>query len=278
VKRTDAFGSILRTTLRHMRVIFLLALFFFSPSFPAQNDSVDSVDTLDTEVKVDKVADSIPPPVVRHKDNYLNEHVGENKFDREKWKKAIRNIDYTEKATPPKQEERESSKSFSSSPPLFTGPAFKYIFVGAVLLALMFLLFKLFTGRVGNKRVPSEKIISSLEDIEEISLVSESELERLLREALDRGDYKTAIRIYYVSSLRELAEKGIIQWKKEKTNCDYVLELGAASQYKVFKDLTLLFERIWYGDVILVKADYLQVEPLFKSFTDAVKSIPKLEK
>lgn len=252
-------------------------------------------DTLSEQTAEPVIQEEAPAPAVQpiehKKDDYLEKPVEKKEFDRKKWDDARRGMNYDENTPPPPakepdpkkedgdQEPVDSSSDYSVSAPSGTGvPVLKYVLVIAIIILLVFLLVKVFAGQSWNKRIPSEKTIATIEDIEEISMVPESELERLLREALGRRDFKMAIRIYYVFALRELSEKGLIKWKKDKTNREYLMELSALSQYPVFRDLTILFERIWYGDIELVETDYRRVEPLFKSFTDAVKLNKPLEK
>ena len=52
-----------------------------------------------------------------------------------------------------------------------------------------------------------------------------TELQRLLKDALDQGDYRGAIRIYFIFILRALSKKKWIQWEKEKTNFSYLVEM-----------------------------------------------------
>ena len=203
-------------------------------------------------------------------DTYLKEPFTVIKFDREKWKAAKKGIDYSDVDPPKKKKQTETFTWFSGST-LFSGDVVKFIFVTIVILLLAFLLFKIFSGRLSNKKVVNDKSIVSVEDIEDISLVPESELERLLKEALNRKDFNEAIRIYYVFIIRELSEKELIRWKKEKTNRDYVSELREMAHYGIFRELTLLFERVWYGDILLQEADYSRVGPRFKSFADTIK-------
>jgi hypothetical protein len=209
---------------------------------------------------------------------YLKETISQNKFDRDKWKAAKKDLDYSEEP-PKKEKEKIETHTWSpSSPSIFSGSAVKFIFVGIILLLLAFLLFKIFSNRLSNKKVVTHKNIVSIEDIEDLHLVPESELERLLREALERKDFNEAIRIYYVFIIRELSEKELIGWKKEKTNRDYLAELRPTQHYALFKELTLLFERVWYGDVLLAEPDYTRISPRFKTFADSIKSGSGVEK
>ena len=209
--------------------------------------------------------------------HYLLEPLKKDSFNRADWNKAKKGLDYTEHQ-PKKIETKTEEYTPSTRGSFFSGTAFKFIFAGLVIGVLVFLLWKIFADRLGNRTFDNEQMLISVEDIEDITKVSESELERLLREAIEKEDYKEAVRIYYVSILLGLSERNMITWRKEKTNREYLMELSALAQYPVFRDLTLLFERIWYGDIELAETDYVRVEPLFKSFTDSIKLNKPFEK
>jgi hypothetical protein len=68
-----------------------------------------------------------------------------------------------------------------------------------------------------------------------------------IQQAVNDQNYRLAIRLWYLRTLKDLAEKKLIQYKQEKTNSDYVAELFKTSYHKNFFSLTRSFEYIWYG-------------------------------
>jgi hypothetical protein len=208
---------------------------------------------------------------------YLKDTICQNQFDRDKWNAAKKGLDYSE-THPTEKNEKTITQTWSSRPSLFSGNVVKYIFVGIIILLLTFLLFITFSNKTSNKKIRRDKILVTIEDIEDIHHVPESELQRLLREALERQDYNEAIRIYYVFIIRELSEKKLISWKKEKTNREYLSELNTTIHHTVFREITLLFERVWYGDTHLEEHDYSTISPLFKTFAESIKLSPPREK
>ncbi|TGE23032.1 DUF4129 domain-containing protein [Hymenobacter metallicola] len=70
----------------------------------------------------------------------------------------------------------------------------------------------------------------------------------LLAEAEATGNYRLAVRLGYLQVLKQLTDQGLIQWQPEKTNHDYVHELGASSLRPPFRELTQQFEYVWYGE------------------------------
>jgi hypothetical protein len=68
----------------------------------------------------------------------------------------------------------------------------------------------------------------------------------------DRGDYRLAVRAYYLASLAVLAERGLLAIERYKSNRDYRRELRrkapeAAFLQREFATCIRLFEQVWYG-------------------------------
>jgi hypothetical protein len=75
---------------------------------------------------------------------------------------------------------------------------------------------------------------------------------RLARELLDRGEYRLAMRAFYLASLAHLAQRNLISIARFKSNRDYANELQRRAHalpelLPVFGNNLSVFERIWYG-------------------------------
>lgn len=96
------------------------------------------------------------------------------------------------------------SPSTSVSPSVFSGlGALGYVFLGIFIVLLAVLIFYLF---VNNKK-DGKKIVQINLDEQAPSEIPLSELQRLLQEALSKGDYRGAIRIYFIFIIRDLSQK-----------------------------------------------------------------------
>lgn len=109
-----------------------------------------------------------------------------------------------------------------------------------------------------------------LKEIELNMLVLEHNLDKIdpdqfLNKVLDTNDYKTAVRLHFLSTLRRLHLIQWINWKKDKTNYDFLREMRTREQYPAFKELTLAFEVVWYGDTDINEAQYLLIKEKFDS-------------
>lgn len=91
----------------------------------------------------------------------------------------------------------------------------------------------------------------------------ETDLQRFLRSALEAGNYALAIRLYYLQIIKNLSQRHLIKWSKEKTNRDYLREVRQHPQYEAFREATRIFERVWYGNAPLRAEEYATLEPQF---------------
>jgi hypothetical protein len=89
-----------------------------------------------------------------------------------------------------------------------------------------------------------------------------------LHKALAANDFRLAIRLWYLSTLRDLAENEFITYKTGKTNSDYVAQLYNTALYKKFSTLTRVFEYTWYGELALNHERYALLQKDFESFKE----------
>jgi len=95
--------------------------------------------------------------------------------------------------------------------------------------------------------------------------IHETDLERFLREALASSNWPLAVRLYFLQTIKQLSEKGVIVWSKEKTNRDYLREMRSHRLSTQFRDTTRQYERVWYGNQEISAADFALLEPEFKA-------------
>jgi len=169
------------------------------------------------------------------------------------------------------RQQPESSSDYEpssprSSPSLGGGlGVLGYILIALFIIALAFLIYYMFVNRQKDGAKVGKPI--ELEDINpaEIPL---TELERLLKEALAKGDYRGAVRIYFIFIIRDLSEKRWITWQKEKTNLHYLREMSGKNEFDDFNRSVSYFEIIWYGKRELDATKFEQVRPNFTRFLE----------
>jgi hypothetical protein len=99
---------------------------------------------------------------------------------------------------------------------------------------------------------------AEIDEIEEN--LHKAELLDPIQRAIAAGDYPMAVRLYYLSMLKELSVRNYILWKRDKTNGAYLRELAGSPLFPTVQEVTLVFERVWYGKVELTRTDFDQLE------------------
>lgn len=178
--------------------------------------------------------------------NYLNEKPRERDFLNEKSRNA----------------KRQSVKSWSI--PQWT-IYLTYILVGIVLVVVIYLLF---FNKKSNKNT---KI--AVAPLEEMPIEKPfNELDHLLSKSIEEGNYREAVRIYFIYIIKTLREKGWITWEKKKTNTAYLFELRNRKQYNLFSHVTLIFEIVWYGKREIDQQKFNEIKPQFEELLKSIQS------
>lgn len=78
-------------------------------------------------------------------------------------------------------------------------------------------------------------------------LTAESALQKA-KDISKGGDYRTAVRYLYISSLLTLDERGLMRFDRSKTNREYLRSVAAFPQLSApLRDVIDVFDRVWYG-------------------------------
>ena len=184
-------------------------------------------------------------------------------LDKQKWQQLVKDKSYYEKI-PKKQEEKPiGSPGFSVGSGFLKVFFFSLVIFILVLVLLHFLNVPIFRGKIKKRTFD----IFNPDDGD----IHEADLERMLRIALQDGQYKLAIRLYYLIIIRELSGKKIITWTKDKTNREYLNEMRPTRHYSPFRELTNIFERIWYGSEEVNAEHFEKIDPEFRNFIQSLK-------
>ncbi|MEM6320159.1 MAG: DUF4129 domain-containing protein [Bacteroidota bacterium] len=180
-----------------------------------------------------------------------------NKAD---WEKVAQDLEYGEGVWTPKPQREKMDLEW-------LGGLLKVLAIIGVIV-LIVLLLRFFVGAQGIQQVknrtfdPNEKINTHTV----ADNIHEYDLPQLIQQAIAQKDFSAATRLYYLLAIKSLSEKGLIQWKKDKTNRKYLQELSNQTTKQQFRQLTTIFERIWYGEVVVDEAVFEQIQPQFQQF------------
>jgi len=90
------------------------------------------------------------------------------------------------------------------------------------------------------------------------------DFEKLIRESIQTGEKRVAIRYYYLWLLKVMAQHNYIEWDIEKTNSDYLYELRNPAHREDFTYLSYLYNYIWYGEFEIDETSFVKAENRFK--------------
>ncbi|MFK7979212.1 MAG: DUF4129 domain-containing protein [Saprospiraceae bacterium] len=198
--------------------------------------------------------------------NYIQDTITVQKIDQVDWNKTTKDLDYGISKKP---------KPIKKTPPAntkFLGWILKIFAIIAVLVMLAFLLYS-FVGvqglKKGENRTFDPNAVINTETVAEH--IHEFDLSALIQQAIQQQDYTVATRLYYLLAIKQLSEKDLIHWKKDKTNRNYLNELTNIPLKNKFRNLTNIFERVWYGEVLVDATIFTDIQGQFQTFIDDLK-------
>jgi hypothetical protein len=138
----------------------------------------------------------------------------------------------------------------------------RFVVYAAMMVLLMYVIFrllkidalKMFYGRADRGSI---KYTVLEENIHEMNF------EKLIEEAKSRKDYRLAIRLVFVYSLKMLSDKQHIYWTPGKTNHDYLNEVQTKELKAGLRELNYYFEYAWYGNFAVNASLFTTVNDTF---------------
>jgi hypothetical protein len=100
------------------------------------------------------------------------------------------------------------------------------------------------------------------------NIAFETELEKAIR----LKNYRLAIRILYLETLKKLNDKKSINWQRNKTNWDYVSEIEPKLWKKDFQKITNSFEYAWYGNFDIDESTFALVQEQINLFKQKISN------
>lgn len=205
---------------------------------------------------------------VQQQHEYMQQPVNPGTFDKKEWTRLKKKLKIKEYQSKKKKEEKKGKDWNLSVSPTWS-LIIKWTLFALLIGALLFLIIRVLGINPFNKKSDKNKITISLDELEEN--LDTASIDPHLYEAIKRKDFKLAIRLYYLMIIQKLALKEKIVWKKYKTNKHYLNEMRTKTEYAVFKNLTLIYERTWFGEHHLTENEYETIQPDFVNFLQNIK-------
>jgi hypothetical protein len=146
----------------------------------------------------------------------------------------------------------------------YSASLFRYIIIAAFIALIVFVVikftgvdFKLFTGKSKAIIIPYTE---SSDNIHEIDFRTE------IDKAIMSANYRMAVRLMYLLSLKKLNSQNLIDWQPEKTNQTYIKEIIDPHKREQFSLLTTQFEYIWYGEFFIDKENFNLLKNSYDQF------------
>ena len=140
-----------------------------------------------------------------------------------------------------------------------------YLLMALGVAAIVFLIMKL-AGVDPFKVIRGKPASAALSYSEFTENIHDINMDNELEKAINVRNYRLAVRLLYLKSLKQLNDAGLIHWEPNKTNTDYSNELQNFDQRLAFNLLTRQFEYIWYGEFNIDADVFGRISNLFKDF------------
>ena len=137
-----------------------------------------------------------------------------------------------------------------------------FIIIGVFLAAVIYFLFQnkinLFSKEAASATNDSEN--EEHENIFELSYF------KLIQKAETEQNYRVAIRLMFLQTLKILSDTNHIKYQPDYTNLDYLQQMHSSNLYKDFFKLTHHYEYVWYGKFEISAEKYAVVKNDFLMF------------
>jgi hypothetical protein len=120
-----------------------------------------------------------------------------------------------------------------------------------------------------NRQISKSGVEITWENLDQF--LDETELERFLQEALRNKAWPQAIRVYFLMSIQALSDSKAIRWARDKTNRAYLLEMRSHPLAEAFRNATLQYEQVWYGNHPVNESQFKAMEPVFVNLLRSIK-------
>lgn len=110
----------------------------------------------------------------------------------------------------------------------------------------------------------------SIEEIEEETLVASGVSLSLQERAEQNGQFDIAVRLLYIQLLKNLQDNGLIKYRRDYSNRDYQIQLNTSELLGEFREVTVDYERYWYGKYAIDPLSYRLVKRKFTALSSRI--------
>ena len=112
---------------------------------------------------------------------------------------------------------------------------------------LIFIVSLYFIARNLSRNLVREADLAAQNGDDDALLTSQGAMQRA-QTLSSQGDYRTAVRYLYLSSLLILDEHGVLRYDRSRTNREYLRSISSKPELaKPLSDVIDVFDRVWYG-------------------------------
>ncbi|MFT4697761.1 MAG: hypothetical protein ACI9SJ_000891 [Flavobacteriaceae bacterium] len=140
-----------------------------------------------------------------------------------------------------------------------------------IIIGLIFFIAWLFYKLNPGARLLKSKEAPEMFFTEEEEIIKSKDIQVLINKALDKKDFRLAVRYYYLLLLKNLTDVNLIEYEFDKTNNDYLKEITSKAINQNFEKATLLYDYIWYGNFSVSENDFYKAQQVFKNIDLQIK-------
>ena len=164
-----------------------------------------------------------------------------------------------------KQEEprkRNGLERFFSA--LSNSTALKVILYSMLIAAIIYILYQVMV--VNNFFIFSRGRKSRLAGDASDDKSMHENLDEKIKEAIDNNNYRQAIRYMYLKTLKVLSDDNVITLHAKSTNQDYIRQMYKHDHLGQFRQLTRIYEYVWYGEFDPTETQFEIIRTNFNRF------------
>jgi hypothetical protein len=141
-----------------------------------------------------------------------------------------------------------------------------YILLGLFLGGLVWLFLRIDSNRLVLEKLKAPQTFMG--DDEDI--IQNQDIQNLIDQALKTGNYRLAVRYYYLLTLQKLSAQEQIDWQVQKTNHDYIFEIEDSKTRQHFRRVTDLYDYIWYGNFTVDASAFAKAQTAFNTLNSSL--------